>query len=313
MILLQYIQEVLFKQRVCVVPHLGTFMIQHFPAFYNTNTQTLTPPRDQIMFTQHWQDDGACVEWIALKENLVPSVAQRKLEKYIEELKEDLKSATPLSIPGVGKLLGDFTGNVHFYPEELPAEFDSLDITPIERESEKPFAPASSVDNVPLPVVDKTALEPIMTEEVENDLELLEEESGFKWWWAVVAVIVVVGGLGVWYYVTYQYKPVATTDTPVLDTTALQATMPADTTAQPVVADTMQTPAKYLAVIKTFNDSAKAASYQGKQKNWGYTMVLYKRDSLYITAIQLAPEADTTHVLDSLRKHFMTPVYLDKQ
>ncbi|GEP89566.1 hypothetical protein SAMN05660909_02074 [Chitinophaga terrae (ex Kim and Jung 2007)] len=312
MILLQYIQEVLFKQRVCVVPHLGTFMIQHFPAFYNTNTQTLTPPRDQIMFTQHWQDDGACVEWIALKENLVPAVAQRKLEKYIEELKEELKSATPLSIPGVGKLLGDFAGNVHFYPEELPAEFDSLDIAPIERESEKPFAPASSIDHTPPPTVDKTALEPIMTEEVENDLELVEEESGFKWWWAAVPAIIIIGGLAAWYYVTYQYKPVATTETTIEDTPAQQQVAAADTTAQ-TPADTVQAPARYLAVIKTFDDSAKAASYQAKQKAWGYPMVLYKRDSLYVTAIELLPDADTTHVLDSLRKHFLTPVHLDKQ
>ncbi|RFS25041.1 hypothetical protein DVR12_07600 [Chitinophaga silvatica] len=307
MILLQYVQEVLFKQRVCVVPYLGTFSIQHFPAFYNTNTQTLTPPRDQIMFTQQWQDDGSCVEWIALKENLVPAVAQRKFEKYLEELKEDLKLAKPLSIPGVGQLLGDFAGNVHFYPEELPAEFDTIDISPIERAKENTAA------TPPPPAVEKEALEPIMTPEVENDLELVEDEGGFKWWWAVVLAVIILGGLGAWWYVTYQSNP-AYTPAPADSTSQHMSAPPVDTTAtQEVTTDTLAVKSNHMAVIKIFKDSLDAAKYPVSHSMTGRKLVIYKRDSLFYAGIEIAPEVDTSRVLDTISRFYGRRIYMDKQ
>jgi len=314
MMLEQYIQEVLFKQRVCVVPQLGTFSVQHFPAHYNTHAQTLTAPREQVMFTQQWQDDGSCVEWIALKENLVPAVAQRKLEKYLEELKDGLKSGTPLVLPGIGQLQGDFAGNIHFHAEELPIEKATLDLAPIERADLKPAA--AMTPPVPTPAPEqKQALEPIMTEEMEETLEAVTEESGFKWWWAALPIGAIIIGLAVWWYLSGLSAAVSAT-APAVNTDSIVKQAAIDSLQQLAIADSVAAANAihtYFAVTKSFKDSSAAVKEQKKQGNWGRTLVIYKRDSLFRTAVELhvLPE-DTLMRLDSIRTEFKRKdIYLE--
>lgn len=314
MILQQYIQEVLFKQRVCVVPQLGTFSVQHFPAHYNTHAHTLTPPREQVMFTRQWQDDGSCVEWIALKENLVPAVAQRKLEKYLEELKADLQSGKPVVLPGIGQLQGDFAGNIHFHAEELPVEKETLDIRPIERTTDQRSANTAPAFVPPPP---PEALEPIMTEEVEDTLEAVTEESGFKWWWAAIPIAAIVIGLAAWWYLSGVSKAVRESETlPDNDVTAQQLAAAAADSLQKALADSTAkaaiTPITYYAVVERYKDSSAAAKMQRKQAAWGKTLVLYKRDSMFRTAVELhSLAADTLIQRDSVRKIFGSKVFLE--
>lgn len=287
-----------------MVPQLGTFSVQHFPAHYNTNAQTLTAPREQVMFTQQWQDDGSCVEWIALKENLVPAVAQRKLEKYLEELKADLQSGKPLVLPGIGQLQGDFAGNIHFHAEELPIEKDTLDITPIERTDNRNTTAAF----VPPPPAE--ALEPIMTEEVEETLEAVTEESGFKWWWAGIPIAAIVIGLAAWWYISSVSTAVSESAPPVnMDSTTTQQMAAAADSIQQAIADSAAkaaiTPIDYYAVLDSYKDSSAAVKIQKKQKIYGRELVVYKRDSLFRTAVALHTlAADTTQQRDSVQKIF---------
>jgi len=309
MILQQYIQEVLFRQRVCVIPQLGTFTLQHFPAQYNVNTQTLTPPWDQVLFSQTYQDDGSCVEWIALKENLVPSVAQRKLEKYLEEMKAELRTGKPMELPGIGTLQGDFAGNIHFFAEKLPATQESLDLFPIRAEEE----PAVAAPAPPEP------MEPVMTEEVENVLEAIEEGSSFKWWWAVAALVVVAGAAGAWWYVSQQNAHRNTgTDIPmdsiVQDTPAVQAAaadslaaVPADTAAAAPALDT----SKYVAVYYTTKDSADAGRKLQRQLNWGRKVIMYLKDDTYRLAVEV-DNTDTATAIQKVRKDFGNQAFLEK-
>lgn len=310
MMLQLYIQEVLFKQRVCVVPQLGTFSVQHFPAHYNSQTQTLTPPREQVMFTQQWQDDGSCVEWIALKENLVPAVAQRKFEKYLEEMKEGLKSGKPLVLPGIGQLQGDFTGNIHFHAEELPVEKNSLDITPIDRPEHKTDYKPAAYTPPPSP----PAIEPIMTEEVEETLEAVTEESGFKWWWAAIPIAAIVIGICVWLYLATAVvsNPVSIT----INTDSIAKQHAIDSLKQVAIADSIaaaNTIQTYFAVIDILKDSTEAVKRQKKQAKWGRMLTIYKKDSLFRTAVELhVLPADTTPHLDTIRRAFKRQdIYLE--
>lgn len=317
LILQQYIQEVLFRQRICVVPQIGTFSIQHFPARYNAGAQTLLPPRDQVVFTQSWQDDGSCLEWIALKENLVPAVAQRKLEKYIEEFKEALQPGQALELPGIGKLQGDFAGNLHFHPEELPVDPSDLPIMPILRED--PGAPSTSVPAVapttaitpvepPAPPAG-APVEPVMTPEEENTLEAVTEGSIFKWWWAVAGALILLGGLGAWWYIGHQAPvnipaPVVTTDT-----TKHVAASDSSLAATPAVSDSIS----YFVVLEEFQDSLSAAKKAVKRQSWKQNVVMYRRDNVYKVAVPVRslPIDTTSELQENRSKYGINKAYLE--
>ncbi|WP_212002914.1 hypothetical protein [Chitinophaga sp. HK235] len=312
LVLQQYIQEVLFRQRVCVVPHVGTFSIQHFPARYDAATQTLLPPRDQVIFSQSWQDDGSCLEWIALKENLVPSVAQRKLEKYLEEFKAALESGKTLELPGIGRLQGDFTGNLHFYAEELPVNPADLPIAPIQRE--EPPAPAALPAIQPTMAVTPVTppkppepVEPLMTAAEEDTLEAVTEGGIFKWWWAVAGAVILLGGLGAWWYIgrqsVHEVPPPAPARPPadtVVDTTQ-QAPSETVTTAVPAAPDSIS----YFVILEEYKDSLTAAHKVAKRKSWEQNVVLYHKDNLYKVAVPVKSlPIDTTSVLQEKQSEF---------
>lgn len=298
-----------------MVPQLGTFSVQHFPARYNPDAQTLTAPREQVMFTQQWQDDGSCVEWIALKENLVPAVAQRKLEKYLAELKAGLQSGTPLVLPGIGQLQGDFTGNIHFHAEELPIEKETIGITPIERTDNKSTVFTNNIPAAAAPPEHMEAVEPIMTEEAEDTLEAVTEESGFKWWWAGIPVAAIIIGLAAWWYTSSVATAVnESAPPPAIDSTAQQAAI--DSLQQVAAADSIaaaNTEHTYFAVINKYKDSSEAVRIQKKQALWHRVLVVYKRDSLFRTAVELhSLPADTTIRLDTVRNVFKRKdIYLE--
>nr|WP_295869372.1 hypothetical protein [uncultured Chitinophaga sp.] len=318
LILQQYIQEVLFRQRICVVPHIGTFSIQHFPARYNAGAQTLLPPRDQVVFTQSWQDDGSCLEWIALKENLVPAVAQRKLEKYIEEFKEALQPGQALELPGIGKLQGDFAGNLHFHAEELPVDPADLPITPIQRqEPAEPFTPpaapqaAATPEEPPVPPV-SAPVEPVMTEEEENTLEAVTEGSIFKWWWAVAGALILLGGLAAWWYIGRQggdHTPASAPAAPVTADTTQQAMPDSSLAATPAAPDSIS----YFIVLEEFPDSLTAAKKTAKRQAWEQPVVMIHRGNRYKVAIPVTSlPIDTTSELQAKRsKYGINKAYLE--
>ncbi|NML37759.1 hypothetical protein HHL17_11195 [Chitinophaga sp. G-6-1-13] len=317
LILQQYIQEVLFRQRICVVPHIGTFSIQHFPSRYNAGAQTLLPPRDQVVFTQSWQDDGSCQEWIALKENLVPAVAQRKLDKYIEEFKEALQPGQVLELPGIGKLQGDFAGNLHFHAEELPVDPTDLPITPIQREEPSApsalppaIAPTTAMTPVEPPVPPSpAAVEPVMTLEEEDTLEAVTEGSIFKWWWAAAGALILLGGLAAWWYIGRQGTPATPSPVVIIDTTRHAA--PADTSlaVTPAATDSIS----YFVVLEEFQDSLSAAKKAVKRQGWKQNVVMYRRDNLYKVAVPVRSlPIDTTSELQENRSKFgINKAYLE--
>lgn len=316
LILQQYIQEVLFRQRICVVPHIGTFSIQHFPARYNAGAQTLLPPRDQVVFTQSWQDDGSCLEWIALKENLVPAVAQRKLEKYIEEFREALQPGQALELPGIGKLQGDFAGNLHFHPEELPVDPADISIAPIQREepavpsAPSAIPPASAMTPAEVPVPPSAeAVEPVMTLEEENTLEAVTEGSIFRWWWAVAGAVILLGGLAAWWYIGRQAPVNIPAPVVTIDSTKHSPAPDSSRAAMPAVSDSIS----YFVVLEEFQDSLSAAKKAVKRQSWKQNVVMYRRDNLYKVAVPVRSlPIDTTSELQENRSKFgINKAYLE--
>lgn len=303
MILQQYIQEMLFRQGICSVPGVGTFTLQHQPAQYNTYSQSLTGPSQTVVFDPYGKDDGSFLEWISLKENLVPAVAQRKLDKYLEELQTRLQSGT-LHIPGAGELAKDAHGYI-FKPDQPPVAGDAVTIRPVERAT-APVAPTPA----PVPHVDA---EPMMSEEAIEDVFESAEAAAFRWWWVVAPIVAGLAGIGIWWFVTR--TPVNTAPLPPQNNTQAQVDtmLQTDTTAGsdivPASSDTLQ----YYVVIDRYKDSTAAQRMYNRQKSWGRNVTIYKRDtSGYRLAIPVKSLPQDTGIwLDSLRKTFGAKAFLE--
>jgi len=244
-----------------MVPGIGTFKLQFLPARYNPADSSLDPPGQQVLFDENWTDDGSCLEWISLKENLVPAVAQLKLDKYIAEMKGAMENRQPLTLPGIGTLQTDALGHIDFYPENLPGKPDTLHLHPVFRpdapsrtSSYEPtptpppqpepaytappaYTPPSTPTPTPLPeaaqqLYDKLAAEAAPAEAHEAAAgepapyppapwELEEQQSRFKWWWVAIPIAAALLATAIWWYVDNQ--PYGTGSN-TLDTVAVSPT-----------------------------------------------------------------------------------------
>lgn len=262
MILEQYIQDVLFRQQVCIVPGIGTFTLQHIPAQYNVVDKSLDPPGQRVTFEEKWTDDGSCLEWISLKENLVPAIASRKLEKYLEDLKARLQSGRTLQLPGIGTLQADPLGHISFSPENLPGRPDTLRLQPVLRPETSAPVTAATPEAENIEVVEH------YTETV-PPWELEEQQSRFKWWWVAIPIAAALVATAIWWFVNNQVPAESSAEnggvtTPVTtDTMSLPAgvtqTDTAGMAAAPAPTDTLS----YYIVFGTYASQAAA----NKRKN----------------------------------------------
>lgn len=188
------------------MPGIGTFTLQHIPAQYNVVDKSLDPPGQRVTFEGTWNDDGSCLEWISLKENLVPAIASRKLEKYIEDLKASLQSGRPMELPGIGTLQADPQGQIRFSPEQLPGRPDALHLQPVLRDDAAPRETAGATEAVQNEVVKN---ETVNSEAADHysaipPWELEEQQSRFKWWWVAIPIAAALVATAIWWFVSNQ-------------------------------------------------------------------------------------------------------------
>ena len=276
MILEQYIQDVLFRQQVCIVPGIGTFTLQHIPAQYNIVDKSLDPPGQRVIFEDKWTDDGSCLEWISLKENLVPAIASRKLEKYIEDFKASLQSGRPLELPGIGSLQSGPTGHISFLPESLPGRPDALHLQPVLRPDATPTVTVGTTEVVNNEVVDHYTVPP---------WELEEQQSRFKWWWVAIPIAAALVATAIWWFVSNQVPTESSVENAGVTTPAPTDTMslPAEVTqtdtatvvaAQPVAGDPSQV-LEYYIVCGTYNNQAAANKRAASLRTYGQDAYSY--------------------------------------
>lgn len=317
MILLQYIQDVLTRQQVCCLPHIGTFTLQHIPSRYNVVDHTITPPGQAVTFDNKWTDDGSAAEWIAQKENLVPAVAQRKLDKYTDELKATLQAGQPLVIPGIGSLKADALQHIYLEPEVLPEIKDDILLRPVIRTDQAP------------PKITRGTTE-VVAQQVVEHLTPVQEESpspGFRWWWIAAPLATILIAIIIWWIFTGKQTPAPTAAIPANTPAAAQAdtmnietgtvtpdSAVATTTASPAPSDTLQ----YFVVFAAYADSAKAGRQYHKLKElWGQDVVRFDKPTSP-TPYQLAVPfrslpADTTANKAAVANHFAARVHIEFQ
>lgn len=257
------------------MPGIGTFTLQHIPAQYNVVDKSLDPPGQRVIFEETWNDDGSCLEWISLKENLVPAIASRKLEKYIEDLKAGLQAGRPLELPGIGSLQADPLGHIRFNPQQLPGSPDALRLQPVLRQEAAPKVTVGTTEVVNNEVVDHyTAVPP---------WELEEQQSRFKWWWVAIPIAAALVATAIWWFVSNQVPTESSVENAALtpqaatDTMALQQEVTqTDTSIAPVtpVDDTLQ----YYVVFARYSKLAAAVKRLKTLKSYGLPAEMYSNN-----------------------------------
>ncbi|WP_346320039.1 hypothetical protein [Chitinophaga sp. YIM B06452] len=296
----QYITEVLFKQQTCSLPQVGTFAIQHIPAHFSVVEQVLTPPRQQVSFETRWEDDGSCLHWISQKENLIESVASLKLEKYLQEFREQLQSGQPIDLPGIGSLRLDPLGQVRFTAQELPDAWQPLELAPVLR------ADAA-------PKVLQGTTEVVNQEVVEHTEAVLEDEprGRFRWWWVALPLLVIGAGLAAWIFKDEIMPPAPAGKAPEQTVTPpVQDSIPAVAETAPPVSDSIS----YYVVFEKFPSKEKAEKKLAQRISWGHSeVVLFTSgdSSIYHLAVPFRSlPADTAAAKDSVADKFKMPVYI---
>lgn len=315
----QFIQDSLFRQRRSCLPHLGVFTLEHIPARYDVTNKTIIPPAEEIGFSENREDDGKLMEWIAQREYLTPTVAKMKMDRYLDQLKQLLKSGKPFDIPGVGQLSADNVGRITFTPASMPLELDSLSLQPVIRTDVSHKVLIGDKEMVNNQVVNHvTASSGPSVNVPAEEYEVLEEEkpSRFLWLWIAIPAVLVIGtAVFIWGIYSMNKNNAARSSAPVApppaDTTARQAAAALDSAAQantaPVVADSDKI-IDYYVVVQTFR-SVKAAETIRKKLE-GHTnppMTLMQGDSSVVRlAVRCSTrKADTTAQKETIRKEYM--------
>lgn len=310
MILQQYIQDILFRQKACCLPQVGTFTLHHIPARFDVADKTLTPPIEEVHFDEKWTDDGACLEWIALKEKLVTTVAQRKLDRYLTAFRAALQTGQPLDLPGIGQLRADMMGHITFKPAVLPTGQEVIFLQPILRPGANHKVQQGTTE-----VVDHQVVEHLTP--INSDFSDINEESptGFKWWWIAVPVAAAVIGFAIWFISSgNNNKPVAaaqhevTTSTqPPVDTMQqhepLNAADAIVTTATTNAIQATSDSLDYFVVFAEYDNLDKAQKRYQQLKGWGHPVEMHsKGPQLYKLAIpRRSMAADTAAIIDAVR------------
>jgi nucleoid DNA-binding protein len=323
LILQQYIQDILFRQRTCCLPQVGTFTLHHIPARFDVADKTLTPPIEEVLFDEKWTDDGACLEWIALKEKLVTAVAQRKLDRYLTSFRAALQTGQPLDLPGIGQLRADMMGHITFKPVVLPTGQEVIFLQPVLRSDASYKVQVGTTEVVDQQVVEH--LTPVNSDL--SDYQQFNEESaaGFKWWWLVIPAAAAIIGFAIWFNntrhnntaVAAPSQAVATNQSPAIDTMH-QQTAPAGATDSIATANHTVISATdsldYFVVFAEYDDVNKAQKRFQQLKSWGHKVEMYSKDvppyKLAVPSRSIA--ADTTKTLDAIRKFYgVKQVYLE--
>ena len=314
MILEQYIQDVLFRQQVCIVPGIGTFTLEHIPAQYNVVDKSLDPPGQRVIFDETWTDDGSCLEWISLKENLVPAIATRKLEKYIADLKADLQTGRPLELPGIGTLQADPLGHISFEAESLPGGPDTLRLQPVLRPDATPRVTVGTTEVVNNEVVDHHAAIP--------PWELEEQQSRFKWWWVAIPIAAALVATAIWWFVSNQVptessaENAGVTPATALDTMSLpQEVTQTDTSiavTPPAAGDTLQ----YYVVFARYSKLSPAEKRLNKLIGYGLPVEVYSNNDSTEFKLRYkfrTPAKDTTKNMKRVKDNYgpKETVYLE--
>jgi nucleoid DNA-binding protein len=305
----KYVGLFLIKNEYCFLPGIGSLQIEKKAAVYDKEAQKMTAPSYQVMYRQAGGSiDDSFANFIANNERISIAHAANHLKDFCAGAKVDLKEGREVIIPSIGKFLLGANGNIqfatdpHLHIEGKAVPFFRNSVSVDQKKEE-------AISNI----IEKTTIR-----EPKADEEIVLQAPQVNWGkialLAIIALVVIGGAIFLFWFMN---RPKAD-ESPVVPVTetvapAQESTAPAPTTdtasapaGTPVSAATDGT-ITYKVALHQYPYRERAESRVAKLKSYGNNSVsLLVKDSTayYVVMPMTSAAADTTRVVDSLRKLF---------
>ncbi|MFD2934540.1 HU domain-containing protein [Spirosoma flavum] len=187
-----YLKKLLYQYDCVVVPELGAFLTHYQPAAFTETSGLYLPPRKRVAFNEALRfDDGILANYIMLHEPVTREGAQRHINLFVTELRQQIETAGRFEIDGIGTFTHNDEGRLQFDPSlrhNFFGEAYGMSALSAQLVNQQPkLEPA-------LEAVPVTALGPVL---VQDDDTTLTPYRPARSYWRVAAVSLLVGSLGV--------------------------------------------------------------------------------------------------------------------
>lgn len=305
----KYVGLFLLKNEYCFLPGIGSLQIEKKPSVYDKETQQMSAPVYEVKYRQVGGSiDDSFANFIANNERISIAHAANHLKDFCAHSKTDMREGKEVEIPGIGRFAGGPNDSIHFVTDpHLHIEGKAI-----------PFFKNSTAVNQKKEEAISNIIERTNIREPKADEEIEYQAPSVNWgkviiFIAIIAVLVGGGILLYWYINKDKGEQKTTPDQTEQTTTepvpqSAAATVVPDTASQPP-AQTTSTDGSltYKVALHQYATREKAESRVARLKSYGNnTVELYAKDSAnyYVVMSVTSPVADTSHVIDSLRKQF---------
>jgi nucleoid DNA-binding protein/flagellar basal body-associated protein FliL len=304
----KYVGLFLLKNEYCFMPGIGSLQVEKRPSVYDKESQKMLPPVYEVKYRQMGGSiDDSFANFIANNERISIAHAANHLKDFCAHAKADMREGREVIIPGIGKFTSgandaiQFTTDPHLHIEGKAIPFFKNSPAVTQKKEE-------AISNI----IERTNIrEPKADEEIEY------QAPSVNWGKIIVLIAIVAILIGGAIFLYWYLNRDNASQKAVPDTTAQttpEETMPPAQTAAPDSGTAIATPVvvadgttTYRVALQQYLTRDKAESRVARLKSYGNnTVELYAKDSsnYYVVMSITSPLADTTRIVDSLRRQF---------
>jgi nucleoid DNA-binding protein len=131
--LVNNIRSYLWRYKRIALPGIGTFTMEHTPASIDKSDNLIHPPSSNLSFQYNSNTDyDGFVDYLSIIEDISRNEAKLNFDTYIDKIKSSISKNGEYSVPYLGKLISESTGNIRFEEENANyTEFSNLETYPI--------------------------------------------------------------------------------------------------------------------------------------------------------------------------------------
>ena len=299
----KYIGLFLIKNEYCYLPGIGNLEIRKKPAQYNRETQEMSAPEHEILFRPTIGSiDDSFANFIATNERISIAHAANSIKDFCSRAKQDLAEGRDLQVPGIGRFTGQGPSLQFFTDPSLQIQAKAIpyfkNSTRAESQKEKAISEIYQSTEFKEPKADEEII-----------LQAPQVNWGKIIMLSVIVLIVIIGAIFIYNYA----KGDGTAAAPIVDSPQVAA-QPA---ALPPPVDTNIAPAtnamtgangvlNYKVILQQYPTQAQAEKRVAQLKSYGNNVEMASADSstFYIVMPMSTPAADTSRIVDSLKRVF---------